>query len=63
MPSPTVSDEPLVRSLTEGNEAAFRDGRGNAQLVLIGEGFSNGVWAVAIAAECLASLTKTALPS
>lgn len=45
-------EAPLTRSSVEDNKAAFRDERGNAQLMLYGERFSNGVWTVGRAEFC-----------
>ena len=45
-------EEPLTRSPIEDNKVAFRDERGNAQLLLLGEEFGNGLWAVGYAENC-----------
>ncbi|WP_419923946.1 hypothetical protein [Candidatus Poriferisocius sp.] len=51
-------DDPLTRSPEEANTVAFRDERGNAQLLLHGEQFSKGVWAVGRAEFCSSSIGK-----
>lgn len=45
-------EEPLTRSPAEDNKVAFRDEHGNAQLLLLGEKFDNGVWTVGYAENC-----------
>ena len=53
-------DAPLTRSPVEDNKAVFRDERGNAQLLLHGERYSNGVWTVGRAEFCHEPPTHTA---
>lgn len=45
-------EAPLTRSPVEDDKAVFRDQQGNAQLLLYGERFSNGVWTVGRAEFC-----------